>query len=136
MMTTTDGDGASCDLYSLHLSGYGAWAKAGIAFGEFAADCLTLGIAEVGATPTEAITRNKKTPVWFCYKANALARVTPRKLEGEDVASAKGLTARPPAPGAAATSAAGQAPAGSSPATSVAPLTPPTRPAVPAAATK
>jgi hypothetical protein len=62
--TTTDADGANCDLYSLPLSGYGAAGKASIAFGEVAADVLTLGIAEAVSTPTEAITRNKKTPVW------------------------------------------------------------------------
>jgi hypothetical protein len=87
--TTTDADAASCDLYSLPLSGYNNWAKAGIAFGELVADFGTLGIAEAVSTPTEAATRNRKTPVWFCYKNNALVRVTPKRLEGEDLASSE-----------------------------------------------
>ncbi len=94
--TTTDADGASCDLYSLPLSGYGNWAKAGIAFGEFLADFSTLGIAEVVSTPTEAATRNKKTPVWFCYKNSMLVRVTPKRLEGEDLASSENSAVLPP----------------------------------------
>ncbi|HEY1851495.1 MAG TPA: hypothetical protein VGG60_10760 [Candidatus Binataceae bacterium] len=95
--TTTDADAASCDLYSLPLSGYNNWAKAGIAFGELVADFGTLGIAEAVSTPTEAATRNRKTPVWFCYKNNALVRVTPKRLEGEDLASSE----RPAAAGGA-----------------------------------
>ena len=87
--STTDADGANCDLYTLHLSGYGDAAKASIAFGEVVADVFTLGIAEAVATPTEALTRNKKTPVWFCYKADALARITPKRLEAEDLASSE-----------------------------------------------
>jgi hypothetical protein len=87
--TTTDADGASCDLYSLPLSGYGNLAKAGIAFGEVVADFWTLGIAEAVSTPTEAATRNKKTPVWFCYRKDTLVRVTPKRLEGEDLASSE-----------------------------------------------
>lgn len=99
--TTTDADGASCDLYSLPLSGYGNLAKAGIAFGEVVADFWTLGIAEVVSTPTEAATRNKKTPVWFCYRKDTLVRVTPKRLEGEDLTSsehAASATAAPASP--------------------------------------
>jgi hypothetical protein len=95
--TTTDADGASCDLYSLPLSGYGNWAKAGIAFGEFLADVGTVGIAEVVSTPTEAATRNKKTPVWFCYRNGLLARVTPKRLEAEDLASSERAISTVPA---------------------------------------
>jgi hypothetical protein len=96
--TTIDADGASCDLYSLPLSGYGNWAKAGIAFGEFLADVGTIGIAEVVSTPTEAGTRNKKTPVWFCYRKGLLARVTPKRLEGEDLAASERIAKTAPAP--------------------------------------
>ena len=96
--TTTDADGASCDLYSLPLAGYGNWAKAGIAFGEFLADVGTIGIAEVVSTPTEAGTRNKKTPVWFCYRKGLLARVTPKRLEGEDLAASERIASKAPAP--------------------------------------
>ena len=143
--TTTDADGASCDLYPLVLSGYGAAGKASIAFGEVVADFFTLGIAEAVATPTEAITRNKKTPVWFCYRNNALARVTPKKLEGEDLASSSRSNAALPSAAAAgapnagtpiagtsstAASTSAQAPAASSlPATSVTPSAPPAVPA-------
>lgn len=95
--TTTDADGASCDLYSLPLSGYGNWAKAGIAFGEVLADVGTIGIAEVVSTPTEAATRNKKTPVWFCYRNGLLARVTPKRLEAEDLASSERAASTAPA---------------------------------------
>ena len=96
--TTTDADGASCDLYSLPLAGYGNWAKAGIAFGEFVADVGTIGIAEVVSTPTEAATRNKMTPVWFCYRKGLLARVTPKRLEGEDLAASERIASKAPAP--------------------------------------
>jgi len=109
--TTTDADGASCDLYSLPLSGYGDLAKAGIAFGEFLADVGTLGIAEVVSTPTEAATRNKKTPVWFCYRNGVLARVTPRRLEGEDLASSERVTSTAPSSTSPATSPQATAPA-------------------------
>jgi hypothetical protein len=111
--TTTDADGASCDLYSLPLAGYGNWAKAGIAFGEFLADVGTIGIAEVVSTPTEAGTRNKKTPVWFCYRKGLLARVTPKRLEGEDLAASERVASTAPktSPAAASTQAAALAPA-------------------------
>ena len=122
--TTTDADGASCDLYPLHLSGYGAGGKAAIAFGEVVADVFTLGIAEAVSTPTEAITRNKKTPVWFCYKNDALARVTPKKLEGEDLASSDASLGPIPAHGTATSSSVGTPPA-SSPAAGVLPSVPP-----------
>jgi len=112
---TTDADGASCDLYSLPLSGYGNWAKAGIAFGEFLADVGTIGIAEVVSTPTEAGTRNKKTPVWFCYRKGLLARVTPKRLEGEDLAASERVASKAPAsttsPAAVSTEAAAASPA-------------------------
>jgi len=104
--TTTDADGASCDLYSLPLAGYGNWAKAGIAFGEFLADVGTIGIAEVVSTPTEAGTRNKKTPVWFCYRKGLLARVTPKRLEGEDLAASERIASKAPAPAPATSPAA------------------------------
>lgn len=112
--TTNDADGASCDLYSLPLSGYGDLAKAGIAFGEFVADVGTLGIAEVVSTPTEAATRNKKTPVWFCYRKGLLVRVTPKRLEGEDLAASERVASTAPdsttSPAAASTQAAAVAP--------------------------
>ncbi len=116
--TTTDADGASCDLYTLPLSGYNNWAKAGIAFGEVLADFATIGIAEVATTPTEAATRNRKTPVWFCYKNNVLVRVTPKRLEAEDLASSERVST------AAATPAASPNHSQSAPATAPAPSAP------------
>src|SRR5271154_5401368 len=68
------------------------------AVGEVVADFFTLGIAEAVSTPTEALTRNKKTPVWFCYRNDTLARVTPKHLEGEDLASSDRAAASPSAP--------------------------------------
>ena len=100
--------------------GTAIWAKAGIAFGEFVADVGTIGIAEVVSTPTEAATRNKLTPVWFCYRKGLLARVTPKRLEGEDLAASKRVASTAPttSPAAASTQAAAVAPAikGASPA--------------------
>ncbi len=135
--TTTDADGAICDLYSLPLSGYGNAAKAGIAFGEVAADVFTLGIAEVVSTPTEAMTRNKKTPVYFCYRNGMLARVTQKHLEGEDVAVSDRAGALAPIP-AAASSGTAQAPTSSVPPATLPPTTvtpPPVAPAPAAAPT-
>jgi len=60
----------SCDVYQLYTHGPGAWGKAGIAFGEAAADVFTLGLAEVATTPAEAATRNKLHTVLFCYSAD------------------------------------------------------------------
>jgi hypothetical protein len=114
--TTTDADGASCDLYSLPLAGYGNWAKAGIAFGEFLADVGTIGIAEVVSTPTEAATRNKLTPVWFCYRKGLLARVTPKRLEGEDLAASERIASKAPAPATSPAAASTQAAAAALPA--------------------
>lgn len=130
--TTTDADGASCDLYSLPLSGYGNLAKAGIAFGEFLADVGTIGIAEVVSTPTEAATRNKKTPVWFCYRKGLLARVTPKRLEGEDLAASERIATTAPASTTSPAAASTQAAAVALPALKG---TVPTSPAAPAAAT-
>ena len=135
LTSTKDADGANCDLYSLPLSGYGAAAKASIAFGEVVADFFTVGIAEAVSTPTEALTRNKKTPVWFCYRNGMLARVTPKHLEGEDLASSAGAAALPPAP-AATPAGSSQAPATSLPATSVTPPAPAPLSATPSSATE
>ncbi len=133
--TTTDADGASCDLYSLPLSGYGNWAKAGIAFGYFLADVTTIGIAEVVSTPTEAATRNKKTPVWFCYRNGLLARVTPKRLEGEDLASSERATSTAPA-SAASPATSPQTGALALPALKGTAPAPPTPPAVPSNVTE
>jgi hypothetical protein len=68
-------DGTNCDNYLLYTRGYGNSGKAGIALAESAADALTLGASEIVLTPTEALTRNKKHPVEFCYSSGKLVRV-------------------------------------------------------------
>lgn len=74
--TTTESDGASCDLYSLYTKGYGAAGKIPIAIAEGAADVVTLGLAEVILTPADGVTRNDKHPITFCYKSQKLVRLT------------------------------------------------------------
>jgi hypothetical protein len=90
-ITTADHDGASCDLYQLYLSGYGQGSKAPIALVETAADVFTLGLAEIVSTPTEEMTKNQKSPVWFCYKNGSLSSVANGHLEQETVS--KGTSA-------------------------------------------
>ena len=68
-------DGMNCDSYLLYTRGYGNGGKAGIALLESTADALTLGVSEIVLTPTEALTRNKKHPVEFCYSSGKLVRV-------------------------------------------------------------
>ncbi len=83
-VTTSKGvDGNSCDLYLLYVTGYGIAGKAPIVVGEAAADFFTLGLAEIVLSPTEAVTRNEKRPVWFCYQNDALLSVTPKSAEAE-----------------------------------------------------
>jgi hypothetical protein len=67
-------DGTNCDSYLLYTKGYGNGGKAGVALLEGAADALTLGASEIVLTPTEALTRNKKHPVEFCYASGKLVR--------------------------------------------------------------
>jgi hypothetical protein len=74
--TFAESDGVSCDNYRLYTKGYGAGGKIPIAIAEGAADVFTLGLAEAVLTPTEGATKNEKHPVTFCYKNQALARVT------------------------------------------------------------
>jgi hypothetical protein len=68
-------DGTNCDSYQLYTKGYGAGGKAGVALLEGAADVLTLGLTEIVLTPTEALTKNEKHPVAFCYSSEKLVRV-------------------------------------------------------------
>ena len=68
-------DGTSCDSYQLYTKGYGAGGKAGVALLEGAADVLTLGLSEIVLTPTEALTKNEKHSVAFCYSTDKLVRV-------------------------------------------------------------
>lgn len=68
-------DGTNCDRYHLYTKGYGTGGKAGVALLEGAADVLTLGLTEIVLTPTEALTKNEKHPVAFCYSSDKLVRV-------------------------------------------------------------
>jgi hypothetical protein len=79
--TSKGESGDSCDLYLLYLRGYGTAGKVPIAVVESAADFFTLGLAEIVLSPTEAVTRNEKRPVWFCYQNDALLSVTPKSAE-------------------------------------------------------
>ena len=74
--TTSEANGASCDLYQLYTHGYGAGGKVPIALLEGAADVFTLGLAEVVTTPVEGATQNQRHPVTFCYKDARLARIS------------------------------------------------------------
>jgi hypothetical protein len=98
-VTTSKGAGGeSCDLYLLYTRGYGVAGKAPIAVGELAADFFTLGLAEIVLSPTEAVTRNEKRTVWFCYQNDALSSVTVTN------AGAEASTSATPIPSAASTS--------------------------------
>jgi hypothetical protein len=80
--------GTSCDLYLLYTKGYGVAGKAPIAVGELAADVFTIGLAEIILSPTEAVTRNEKRTVWFCYQNDALSSVTVKSAAAETSTSA------------------------------------------------
>jgi hypothetical protein len=68
-------DGTNCDSYQLYTKGYGVGGKAGVALLEGAADVLTLGLTEIVLTPTEALTKNEKHSVAFCYSSDKLVRL-------------------------------------------------------------
>lgn len=88
-VTTSKGaGGTSCDLYLLYTKGYGVAGKAPIAVGELAADFFTIGLAEIILSPTEAVTRNEKRTVWFCYQNDALLNVTVKSAAAEASTSA------------------------------------------------
>jgi hypothetical protein len=69
-LSTMDDAGKSCDIYKLHTKGTNAAGKAGIIFGEAAADFFTLGLAEVALTPAEAASKAGLHTVMFCYDAD------------------------------------------------------------------
>ncbi len=97
-VTTSKGaGGTSCDLYLLYTKGYGAAGKAPIAVGELAADVFTIGLAEIILSPTEAVTRNEKRTVWFCYQNDALLSVTVKSAGAETSTSAPSESSTPTA---------------------------------------
>ena len=57
----------SCDIYKLYTHGPDAGGKGAIAVGEIAVDIFTLGLSELVFTPVEAVTKNSKHTVLFCY---------------------------------------------------------------------
>jgi hypothetical protein len=120
-VTNADHDAMSCDLYQLYVTGYGQGGKVPIALVETAADVFTLGLAEVVSTPVEASTRNQKSPVWFCYRKGALAKVIPGHLPVETAAASAAVATPSTAGGVAATSV--QPVQASSPATNLTPAT-------------
>ena len=85
--TSKAADGTACDLYLLYLRGYGAAGKVPIAVLEGAADVFTLGLAEIVLSPTEAVTKNEKRPVWFCYRDDKLVSVTVKQAGAEESAT-------------------------------------------------
>jgi hypothetical protein len=62
----------SCDVYKLYTDGPSANGSGAIAFGEAAADVVTLGLAEVIFTPVEAGTKSVPHTVTFCYTNDKL----------------------------------------------------------------
>ena len=68
-MSTVVDSGKSCDIYKLYTHGPGAVGKGAIAAGEAIGDVFTLGLSEVLFTPAEAMTKNSKHAVLFCYDA-------------------------------------------------------------------
>lgn len=113
-VTTSKADGTSCDLYLLYVKGYGAGGKVPIAVLETAADFFTIGLAEVVLSPTEAVTRNEKRPVWFCYRDDKLVSVTVKNAGSEQSATPTPTESPQPAgsPSASATPISALAPSG------------------------
>lgn len=132
-ITSTDYAAMNCELYQLYVSGYGEGGKVPIALVETAADVFTLGLAEVVSTPVEASTRNQKSPVWFCYKKDALAKVIPGHLPVE-TAAAPAAAASPSAAAIAKPSV--QAASASMPASGLSTVKPTTAPAPPESETE
>ena len=62
-------DDKICDVYRLYTSGTSKAGKGAIIIGAAAADVFTLGLFEVLATPTEAVTKSKLHTVMFCYSS-------------------------------------------------------------------
>lgn len=93
--TSTEKDGEkSCDVYSLYTRGLGKAGKGAIIVGEAAADIFTAGLFEAVATPAEAVTKNKKHTVLFCYSPEGtLASVSD---EGKQVLPAVAKAAAAP----------------------------------------
>jgi hypothetical protein len=77
--TEVQADGDSCDLYELFLTGHGSIRKATM-FVEGATD-VVMPAAELLWSPTQAVTRDKKHPVWFCYENQKDSQRRPETLQ-------------------------------------------------------
>jgi hypothetical protein len=69
--------GESCDLYELFVTGHGTLRKAATMFVEGATD-VVMPAAELLWTPSQAVTRDQKHPIWFCYESQKLVSVGPK----------------------------------------------------------
>ena len=67
--TLKDG-GNACDVYELHMKGASTAKKAAVIIGEAGADLLTLGLAEVVAAPSEAVSKGRPHTVLICYSGD------------------------------------------------------------------
>ena len=75
--STLPDKGNSCDIYKLYTKGPGKLLKGAIAAGEIVADIVTVFLAELIFTPTEAATKDDRHAVVFCYnKDNNLVSLT------------------------------------------------------------
>ena len=133
-VTTSNADGTSCDLYLLYVKGYGAAGKVPIAVLESAADFFTIGLAEVVLSPTEAVTRNEKRPVWFCYRDDKLVSVTVKNAEAEQSATATATESSQPPGSPTASPTPTMAPAANSTPSGIATVSSSTASATPTAA--
>ncbi len=66
--------GESCDLYRLYTTGHGTVRKVATMVGEGATD-VVMPLAELLWTPAQALTKDEKHPIWFCYKNKKLISV-------------------------------------------------------------
>jgi hypothetical protein len=79
-------DGTNCESYHFYTRGYGTGGKAGIALLEGMADVFTFGLTEIVLAPTEALTKNQKPPVTFCYSSDKLVRLRPGVVANSNIA--------------------------------------------------
>lgn len=75
--TEVQPEGDSCDLYELFVTGHGTLRKVATMFVEGATD-VVMPAAELLWSPTQAVTRDQKHPVWFCYENQKIVSVGPK----------------------------------------------------------
>src|SRR5215469_4778022 len=74
VITEAQPDGDSCDLYELFVTGHGTARKVATMLVEGATD-VVMPAAELLWSPTQAVTRDQKHPVWFCYQDQKIVSV-------------------------------------------------------------